>query len=264
MIQSMGRIGRVVLAGSFAVSSALLQSCVPPPNPYASLQGSYQNGASVGTSPSVPSSASGGSTAPEARYHSPPAGSDADQSRALSTYLQHQRLPLVGAQVMTSGADRKVVLYGFVASDFGSQDAEAKARRFMGEPEVAIDNRIKVRPELLSSYGSFSGGYSSPNSSGSGAGSYANGPPGVGGVQAYQQNQEREAQAQVQQYVQQAPDPLTTLLPLIGMVGMMGLSYGSGGVGAFGYPGIPSFGSPGIPSYGYPGVPSYGYPSTYP
>jgi hypothetical protein len=40
------------------------------------------------------------------------------------------------------------------------------------------------------------------------------------------------------------------------MIGVIGLSYGTGGVGAFGYPGIPS--------YGYPGVPSYGYPYTYP
>src|SRR5882672_4366876 len=54
---------------------------------------------------------------------------DTAQSGTLTSYLQSHRLPLVGAQVLTNGGgNRQIILYGFVASDFGKQDAADKAR----------------------------------------------------------------------------------------------------------------------------------------
>jgi hypothetical protein len=74
---------------------------------------------------------------------------DPDSSRQLSSYLKKNRLPLVGAQVMrTDAGDRQVMLYGFVATQFGKSDAETKSRKFLKDPEVEIVNRIEVRPEI--------------------------------------------------------------------------------------------------------------------
>jgi hypothetical protein len=71
-------------------------------------------------------------------------------SDQLTYYLQGHRLPLVGAQVTDAPAgDHKVILYGFVATAHGKRDAEDKSRRFLNEPNAEIDNRIAIRPELL-------------------------------------------------------------------------------------------------------------------
>jgi hypothetical protein len=69
---------------------------------------------------------------------------------ALSAYLHTHRLPLVEARLVRDrlGFDT-LVLYGFVATNFGKSDAEAQSRRFLKQPDILIDNRIKVRPELL-------------------------------------------------------------------------------------------------------------------
>ena len=57
---------------------------------------------------------------------------DSPQSQALSDYLKHHSLPLVGAQVVTSpSGGKQVILFGFVASDFGKTDAEQKARHYL-------------------------------------------------------------------------------------------------------------------------------------
>jgi hypothetical protein len=77
------------------------------------------------------------------------------QSQSLTDYLRQHRLPLVGAQVLANGAgDRRIVLYGFVATAFGKNDAERKALAFIengspaGAPAPAIENRIEIRPEI--------------------------------------------------------------------------------------------------------------------
>jgi hypothetical protein len=44
---------------------------------------------------------------------------------------------------------RSILLYGFVATPYGKDDAEEQARDFLDDPDVAIVNRIKIRPELL-------------------------------------------------------------------------------------------------------------------
>lgn len=64
-------------------------------------------------------------------------------------------MPLVGAQVLTNGSgDRRIVLYGFVATAFGKNDAARKALAFVGNGSPAravppeIENRIEIRPEI--------------------------------------------------------------------------------------------------------------------
>ena len=74
---------------------------------------------------------------------------DTAQSGTLTSYLQSHRLPLVGAQVLTnSSGNQQIILYGFVATDFGKQDAADKARRYLHNPNAPVINRIAVRPEL--------------------------------------------------------------------------------------------------------------------
>ena len=81
---------------------------------------------------------------------------DVDQttSEALTAYLKQHRLPLVGAQVIkdTSGG-RRVVLYGFVATDKGKVDAEQKAIGYLGTPVPTVDDRLVVKPELATMTG---------------------------------------------------------------------------------------------------------------
>ena len=74
---------------------------------------------------------------------------DQASSTALTKYLHRHRLPLVGAQVLrTDTGTPKVNLYGYVAADAGRNDAERKARRFLGVSGVPIANSIQVNPAL--------------------------------------------------------------------------------------------------------------------
>jgi hypothetical protein len=78
-----------------------------------------------------------------------PSGTHSATSDRLTYYLQGHRLPLVGAQVADAGGGNyKVILYGFVATNHGKNDAEEKTRRFLNDPNAEIDNRIVVKPEL--------------------------------------------------------------------------------------------------------------------
>jgi hypothetical protein len=68
----------------------------------------------------------------------------------LSDYLHANRLPLVEARtIVNASGERSVLLYGYVATDFGKRGAEDQARNFMDDPDVTITNGIVVRPELL-------------------------------------------------------------------------------------------------------------------
>jgi hypothetical protein len=68
----------------------------------------------------------------------------------LTTYLHDNRLPLVEARSITDDSGHQsVLLYGFVATDYGKRDAEDQARDFLDDPDVHIVNRIKITPELL-------------------------------------------------------------------------------------------------------------------
>lgn len=74
---------------------------------------------------------------------------DKAASEALTNYLRQNRLPLVGAQIGTapSGA-RRLVLYGYVATDVGKSDAESKALANLGSPRPEVVNRIVIKPEI--------------------------------------------------------------------------------------------------------------------
>jgi hypothetical protein len=74
---------------------------------------------------------------------------DSAASNSLTAYLRKNRLPLVGAQVQTTpDGQKRLMLYGFVATDFGRQDAETKALAHLGGSGVTVENRIAVRPEI--------------------------------------------------------------------------------------------------------------------
>ena len=145
-----------------------------------------------------------------------------------------------------SSGHRSVLLYGFVATPFGKRDAESKTRKLLNDPEITVQNHIKIRPELLTMKGPPT---SAPPSGG--LSSTEPVPSGMGGVQAYE-NQGTQARQQYQQYQQQQQptSSLMTLLPLAAMIGL-GFLGGGGYVGAY-------------PSYGYGGYGGYGYGYPYP
>ncbi|HJU29740.1 MAG TPA: hypothetical protein VJ718_11245 [Candidatus Binataceae bacterium] len=74
---------------------------------------------------------------------------DAARSKALTSYLRRRRLPLVGAQVLKSAdGGQRLLLYGFVATNHGKSDAQRKALAYLHAKDIAVENRIAVRPEL--------------------------------------------------------------------------------------------------------------------
>lgn len=194
-------------------------------------------------------------------------GNDAS-SDPLSDYLHANRLPLVEARTMTdSNGQRSVLLYGYVATDFGKRDAEEQTRDFLDDPDIAITNRIVVRPELLT--------LGNSNNSGAGASStqttddnealdgpedpttaaaYANIPDEIGDSQDYA-NQERDAEIMIGN------------ASAFGGMPFILTTFGSGAIVppliappyAFGpifYPRFsPSVNPPFYPPIGYPGLP---------
>jgi hypothetical protein len=250
----MSRIGNALAAFGLAVALASLASCEPVQNPYGAVDPT--KGAQLGSSNGFNSTSS--LPAPSAAGTVAGGTIDSPQSQGLTDYLKHHSLPLVGAQVVTSASGGKqVILFGFVASDFGKTDAEQKARHYLNDPTLVVDNRIKISPELAGGKGTVNG---VPSGNASGYDPYA----ASGSIQDYQNNeppgaQAYQAQGQYQQYQQYnsggvPPSMLTTLLPML-LGG--GMTMGTGGYGGYGG-GFGGFGSGYAPGYG-----GYGYP-TYP
>lgn len=75
---------------------------------------------------------------------------DRAASEALTSYLREHHLPLVGASVSKAGdGSSQVMLYGYVATQQGKQNAAARAAKyFNNDPRVALVNRIIVNPEI--------------------------------------------------------------------------------------------------------------------
>jgi hypothetical protein len=255
----MRRIANALAIFGLTVALAVLAGCTPVQNPYGTGAG---KGTSLGSSNGFDS---GSNMPPPSAAGTVSGGTiDSPQSQGLSDYLKHHSLPLVGAKVVTSpSGGKQAILFGFVASDFGKADAEQKARHYLNDPTLVVDNRIKISPELAGgkgSSGSTVNGVPSANAMPSdGSDPYA----ASGSIQDYQNNQPPDAyayqaqgqQQQYQQYNSGSSSMLTTLLPLL-LGG--GMTIGSGGYGG-GYGGGFSSGyAPSYPSYGYP---SYGYPS---
>jgi hypothetical protein len=271
----MNRFAKRLSAIALTVVIAGLGACTPIQNPTGSTNPG-NSGSQLGSSNTY------GSSSPMAAPSS--AGTvaggivDSPQSQGLSDYLKHHQLPLVGAQVVSSASGgRQVILFGFVASDYGKSDAEAKARHYLKDQSIVVDNRIKISPELAGSKGGSAGstvnGVPAANSMPSdGSDPYAE----PGGIQDYQNNQPPDAYAyqsqgqQYQQYGGPPPSAMTLLIPLL----MGGSSFGGGSSGfggSFGsFGGSPGFGSFGGGGFGggspfggggYGGYPSYPTPA---
>lgn len=266
----MSRIGNALAAVGLAVALAGLAGCEPTQNPLGNdpTKGSQLgNSSGFNSSSSIPRASAGGTVA---------GGTiDSPQSQGLSDYLKHHALPLVGAQVVESpSGGKQVILFGFVASDFGKTDAEQKARHYLSDPNLVVDNRIKVSGELAGgkSSGSTVNGVPSGNAYDS-TDPYAS----SGSVQDYENNglppdaQAYAAQGQHLQQMQQyqqynsggSGSVLTMILPLLlggGGTALGGGGFG-GGFGGFGSGYAPGYGGYGYPSYPPPG-PGYGYGSS--
>lgn len=261
----MRRFFHLALGMWFVVTMTMAQACMAPLQssssryPDTSLPSAVGSSGGYSSSSAGSSSSSGYSTAanpPNLSNYTP----DRSESQALTEYLTQHRLPLVGAQVLKGpSGQRAVILYGFVGTNFGKSDAVAKARRYLGDPSLTVENRINVRPELLAS-GSGSGSATAPDSTGSSSSSYP-------GVQSYVDQQKRE-QAQIQQYQQQQAlgGTVSSLAPLIMLLGMLsasmagsssGFSYGGTSVSPY----APYGGS--VPYGPYPSYPPSYYGSPY-
>jgi hypothetical protein len=241
----MRRFFRLIFAFWFATSMTMAQVAVS----LAQTTPSYSSSA-----PDDTSAYSGGSAG--SHFDSSGSTPDSSESRALTDYLKQRKLPLVGAQVLrSSDGRRKVVLYGFVGSDFGKTDAAQKARYFLRDSSVEVDNRINVRPELLAS---------NPSSSASANPAYppaAGSPSSEGGsssadASAYPGPESYKAQ-QASPYMQQ----FTSMMPLIALLGVLGMGV-AGGSSGFSFGSSPfggsSLGSPYSSPYGPPYASPYG------
>jgi hypothetical protein len=77
-----------------------------------------------------------------------PSNVDTATSAKLTKYLHNHRLPMVGAQISNTEAGRQLMLYGFVASDFGKDDAVTKSKTYLHDSTIAVTNNIRVNPQL--------------------------------------------------------------------------------------------------------------------
>jgi len=213
---------------------------------------------------------------------------DDAKSEALTNYLKSHRLPLVGAQVLADASSGRhvVVLYGFVATDFGRADATTKANAFLHDPSAMIENRVKVDPEIASlpKTSHHHESNSNENSDNSADADASNAVPAndgqadadasaMPGAQDYANQQDQ--QSQIQQYQNQG-NPLAAtpgmstgmsmggMAPLVALLGLLSatnggssFSYGSSSpLGMFGPSN--SYGSPNGPPYGSPYGSPYG------
>jgi hypothetical protein len=92
---------------------------------------------------------------------------DSTASEALTNYLRQNRLPLVGAQIGTASTGaRRLVLYGYVATEIGKSDAESKAIAHLGGVRPEVVNRIVIQPEIAKMKSGGHGGSSGEASTG--------------------------------------------------------------------------------------------------
>jgi hypothetical protein len=105
---------------------------------------------------------------------------DTAASEALANYLRQNRLPLVGAQIGTASTGaRRLVLFGYVATQQGKIDAESKSVAYLGNPQPELINRIVIKPEIanMRSAGQSGTEDSSPGAGTGSVGDYAGGAP---------------------------------------------------------------------------------------
>lgn len=205
---------------------------------------------------SLGSSASAGFSAPPSTPSVDAATlSNAALAGALTTYLKHHELPLVGADAVTRpDGTREVVLYGFTATNYGKSDAVRKTRLFLDDPSIAITNRIIVQPSLAQARPRQQS-WSSASAGTAGAAPGAGVPSGVGSLQSYESHGSGFASSSQPTVSQSGSSSwMGTVLPLVGMAALVAGGLALGGLGGFGgygggYGGYPGYG------YGYGGYP---------
>src|SRR5271156_5214763 len=74
---------------------------------------------------------------------------DQGTSDALTKYLHVSELPMVTAQFSTSpGGSKQLILTGFVATQFGRNDAERIAFAYLNDPSVNMVDQILLDPHV--------------------------------------------------------------------------------------------------------------------
>jgi hypothetical protein len=74
---------------------------------------------------------------------------DQGTSDALTRYLRMNELPMVTAQFSTSpGGSKELILTGFVATQFGRNDAERIATAYLNDPSVNMVDQILLDPHV--------------------------------------------------------------------------------------------------------------------
>jgi hypothetical protein len=74
---------------------------------------------------------------------------DQGTSDALTKYLHMSKLPMVTAQFSTSpGGSKQLILTGFVATQFGRNDAERIANAYLNDPSVNLVDQILLDPHV--------------------------------------------------------------------------------------------------------------------
>jgi len=72
-------------------------------------------------------------------------------SHRVTHFLHNHNLPLVGAQVIDNpDGSQELHLFGYVATQFGVQDAQQKAVKYLGDKTIKVVNTIQVNPSLKS------------------------------------------------------------------------------------------------------------------
>ncbi len=70
-------------------------------------------------------------------------------SERVTRFLHHHNLPLVGAQVIDNNdGSRELHLFGFVATEYGKQDAQQKALKYLGDNTIQVVNSIQINPSI--------------------------------------------------------------------------------------------------------------------
>jgi len=90
---------------------------------------------------------------------------DQGTSDALTRYLHMNELPMVTAQFSTSpGGSKQLILTGFVATQFGRNDAERIATAYLNDPSVNMVDQILLDPHVEDMRGAAQGSSAAPGS----------------------------------------------------------------------------------------------------
>src|SRR6202035_2940973 len=74
---------------------------------------------------------------------------DQRTSDAITKYLHMSELPMVTAQFSTApGGNKHLILTGFVATQFGRDDAERIATGYLNDPSVNMVDQILLDPHV--------------------------------------------------------------------------------------------------------------------